>query len=93
MMMGGSSGAMNPYRYGGSWQGGANNFNPMDNQNMMPGYGAPSMGGYYNNSQAGYGMGGGFNQGFKKPGYGNMGGGMGMGMGAGYSGASGPRRG
>lgn len=91
-----SGGPMNQYpnRYGGSWQSGAShNFNnSMDNQNMMPGYGAPPMGGgYYNNNQAGYGMGGGFNQGFKKPGYGNMGGGMGMG--AGYSGASGPRRG
>ena len=89
-------GAMNQYsnRYGGSWQGGTFN-NPMD-QNMMPGYGAGAMGGYYNNNQAGYGMGGGFNQGFKKPGYmggGGGGGGMGMGMGAGYSGASGPRRG
>ena len=67
-----------PGRYsGGGWsnQGGYPMADPYQQQ--------PA--GYYN--QAGYGGGAGYNQGFKKPGYGGGPGGMG------YSGASGPRRG
>ena len=92
MMMSASSSSSqySSNRYGGNWQGGG--YGSQMGDAMMPQYQQQQQqqtgGAFAYGNQAGYGMG--FNQGFKKPGYGVGGGGGGAPMG--YSGASGPRR-